>query len=135
MQKDLSFIYIDGASKGNPGDAGAGIFIEDGNKIFQYSIYIGKRTNNEAEYIAFILALEKAFELGLKRVKIFSDSELLVNQMNGKYKVRSKNIIPLIIRAQELKRNFDYVELTYIPREANKKANSLAQSAAKALKG
>ncbi|MGB9561467.1 MAG: ribonuclease HI family protein [bacterium] len=128
-----SFIYIDGASKGNPGPSGIGILIDDGSSIREYSFYIGTRTNNETEYIALITALEKALSLGLKNIKLFSDSELLVNQMNGKYKIKSKNIIQLAIKAQELKRRFESIEIVQISRELNKKANALAQMAAKAF--
>jgi|YelNatPaOPRAMG01_1025707.scaffolds.fasta_scaffold60588_2 ribonuclease HI len=125
-------IFIDGASKGNPGPSGIGVVIESNSPLIkkEFSVPIGEMTNNEAEYSALIFALEKALELGIKKVQIFADSELLVRQINGVYKIKNRNLIPLAIQAHGLIKKFVSLELKHIPREENKRANKLAQFAA-----
>ena len=91
-------VFTDGASRGNPGLAGAGfvIFDENGKEVAAKGIFLGEKTNNQAEYEALIEALTEASSIGIKRVKIFSDSQLLVRQMSGIYKIKNKNIIYFI---------------------------------------
>ncbi len=124
-------LYIDGASKGNPGKAGAGIAIlKDGKEIFKEGIFLGTKTNNEAEYSALLHGLKKAKELGIKNLKIFSDSKLIVNQINGNYKIKNQRLKNFYTEIIKLLKNFNY-EINYIPREKNKLADKLANTAIK----
>jgi len=123
-------IYTDGASRGNPGEAGAGVLIT-GDNGSQESItrYLGKATNNVAEYTAALLGLERALNLGATRVTLYADSELLVKQLNGQYRVKNSGLIPLYTRARELIAKIGRVEVYYIPRGKNKEADALANKA------
>jgi ribonuclease HI len=123
-------IYTDGASRNNPGEAGAGVFImQDGALLEQISQYLGTTTNNIAEYTAAITGLERAVQLGASSVKLFADSELLVKQINGLYKVKNEGLMPLHARAKELIAKIGIVEVQYIPRAKNKEADALANKA------
>jgi len=130
-------IYIDGGSRGNPGPSALGaLFLDEkGNILKKYSEFLGKKTNNEAEYEALIFALKKAKLLfGKKEVKnldleIKSDSELLVKQMNGEYKIKNPNIQQLFLLAWNLKIDFNKVRFFHIPREQNKEADALVNKA------
>ena len=120
-------IYTDGGSRGNPGPAAIAAVI--GNKT--YAEYIGEATNNEAEYKAIIFALKKAKQLlGKKKIKnteviVNSDSELVVNQLNGKFKILHPELGPFFIAIWNLKFDFPRLEFKYIPREQNKLADRL----------
>jgi ribonuclease HI len=129
-KKQLNFL-IDGASRGNPGPAGYGIAVYDPRwqKKDALKGHLGTNTNNFAEYSALIRALEYALEHGVTHVKIFTDSELVVRQMKGLYKIRSKNIIPLVAKAFSLVRRLESFEIRKIPREKNKAADLLANEA------
>lgn len=128
-------IYIDGASKGNPGPAGAGIVIfQDGIHLKDVSRHIGNTTNNVAEYTALIYALEEALILKAAKVKVLTDSELLSRQINGEYKVRHPNLKPLFEQARNLSRGFESFEIRHIVREKNTEADKLADKAAKGCK-
>ena len=123
-------IYSDGASRNNPGEAGAGVYImKDGAPLKGLARYLGTTTNNIAEYTAAIMGLEYAVQLGARRVKLFADSELLVKQINGKYKVKNEGLKPLHRKAKELIARIGSVEVEYIPREQNKEADALANKA------
>lgn len=124
-------IYVDGASRGNPGDAGIGIFIktEDGRALVKTGRYIGKTTNNVAEYHALIAALQEAKSIGAKAVKIFADSELMVKQINAEYKVRSPGLLPLYKEAHALLMTFNRYDIIHINREENTEADRLANHA------
>lgn len=123
-------IYSDGASRNNPGEAGAGVFImQNGEPLERIARYLGMTTNNIAEYTAAITGLERAFQLGASSVKLFADSELLVKQINGLYKVKNEGLKPLHARAKELIAKIGSVEVQYIPREMNKEADALANQA------
>ena len=123
-------IYTDGASRNNPGEAGAGVFIlQDGCPVEKLARYLGKTTNNIAEYTAAIMGLEYALKQGASRVGLFADSELLVKQLNGKYKVKNEGLKPLYGKAKELIAKIGSVEVQYIPREKNKEADALANKA------
>ena len=126
-------IFCDGASSGNPGNAGIGVVINlnDGCPACRLSEYIGIATNNVAEYTAFIRALEEARSLGIKRVKVFLDSELVVKQINGLYKVKNINLMPLWIMAKKLLAEFDSFSVVHVKREMNKEADALATKAVK----
>ena len=125
-------IYIDGASKGNPGHSGVGIVIyRDGQVLKRISSYIGKATNNIAEYTALIYALEEALLLKAKSLKINTDSQLLARQINKVYKVKHEGLIGLYERSVHLLSGFEKVLVNHIPREENSSADKLATEAIK----
>lgn len=124
-------IYIDGTCLGNPGKAGIGVIFYDerGHEICELSHYLGDATNNIAEYQALISALQKAREIRLDNLFIYTDSELLARQINGFYKVRDKKLKSLYSKAKQLITNFKSVRIRYISREKNKYADKLAWQA------
>jgi len=123
-------IYTDGASRNNPGEAGAGIFImRDGEPFEKIARYLGTTTNNIAEYNAAIIGLERAVQLKASSVKLNADSELLVKQLNGQYKVKNEGLKPLHAKARDLIARIGSVVVQYIPRERNKEADALANKA------
>jgi len=125
-------IYIDGASKGNPGHSGVGIVIyRNGQVLKRISSYIGKATNNIAEYTALIYALEEALLLKATSLKINTDSQLLARQINRVYKVKHEGLIGLYERAVHLLSGFEKVLVNHIPREKNTCADKLATGAIK----
>lgn len=125
-------LFIDGASKGNPGHAGIGIRIErDGELVTEHCEYIGQATNNAAEYRALIKGLELAAKLRANRVTVFSDSELVVRQMNGHYKVKSNALLPLYQTAQMRSNTFDTFQISHVRRDQNNKADQLAKRGTK----
>lgn len=129
MDPELT-IYTDGASRNNPGEAGAGVVIMRGGvKAEEIAVYLGVTTNNIAEYRAAIIGLERAAALGARSIRLLSDSELLVRQINGLYKVKKTGLRPLHKRVKELIAKIGSVEVKYIPREQNKEADSLANMA------
>ncbi|MBS3969041.1 MAG: ribonuclease HI family protein [Clostridia bacterium] len=124
-------IYTDGASRGNPGKAGIGVIIydSDGQVLKKDNETIGVTTNNVAEYKAVIRGLELALELGATGVKIYADSQLLVRQLSGEYRVKNEGLKPLYNKVRELTRNFKNFAAIHIPREQNKEADKLANMA------
>ena len=124
-------INTDGLSKGNPGIAAIGATIKDerGKMLATISQRIGITTNNVAEYKALIAALQKAIKIGGKRVEIRSDSELMVRQLNGRYKIKSEGLRPLYLEAAQLLGQFESVKIKHIPRELNTEADRLANDA------
>ena len=123
-------IYTDGASRNNPGEAGAGVFIvQDGKPVERIARYLGTTTNNIAEYTAAIIGLEHAAKAGARKVKLFADSELMVKQINGLYKVKNEGLKPLHTKVKGLIARIGSVEVQYIPREKNKEADALANKA------
>lgn len=124
-------IFTDGAARNNPGKAGIGFVFYDGNGNVCLSgyQYIGFQTNNYAEYQALIVALQTAIEKEHKHIAVFSDSQLIVRQMTGIYKVKHPNIIPLYYKATDLIKQFSTFSINCVPREANSKADSLANRA------
>lgn len=123
-------IYIDGAVKNNPGEGGIGIIIKkDGEILFKISKYIGNVTNNEAEYKALIEALKFANLKGFREAKIYSDSELLVKQVNDEYKIKDDKLGIYYKEVKNLINNFDRVIIEYIKREKNREADILANNA------
>ncbi len=120
-------IYIDGAARGNPGPAGIGVIIKDGGKTLdEIGAYIGKTTNNIAEYMALIRGLEEALTKGHRSVKFFSDSELLVKQLNGEYKVKHENLVPLHYHVMALVEKMDDFSIKHVRREQNPDADRMA---------
>ena len=127
-------VAIDGASRGNPGPAAIGVAVmRDGRPVREIAEAIGVTTNNVAEYRAFLRALEEAAALGARRVRVQSDSELLVRQLSGRYKVRSPQLVPLHRMALARRREFDEVSVVHVPREQNREADALANQALDAL--
>jgi ribonuclease HI len=126
-------IHTDGAAKGNPGPAGAGWLIRDGQGrvLSRQGKYLGRGTNNEAEYQALIGALEEALSLGGRAVTVYSDSELLVRQLNGIYRVRNLRLQVYFQRTQDLLRRFQEYVILHVPREQNREADFLANQAVK----
>jgi ribonuclease HI len=100
-----------------------------GNTIKEYQSYIGEQTNNVAEYTALLDAMRLALELGGKNLKIYSDSQLLVRQFNGKYRIKNDRLFKYLAQIQHLRQKFSSVELIHIPREENKRADQLANAA------
>ena len=120
-------VYIDGAARGNPGEAGIGIIIKEGSKTLkEISEYTGQTTNNVAEYRALIRALQEILRLGYPKAHFFCDSELLVHQINGQYKVKKEHLKLLFFEARGLIGKLEDFFITYIPREKNKEADKLA---------
>ena len=130
MTKKEVTVFIDGASRGNPGEAGCGAVIYGvKDKPVYLTRYLGHATNNVAEYNALILALEKLKELNVKEIQINSDSLLLVSQLNGKYAVKNPNIRKLFRVYTSLAVHFDKITAKHIPRELNREADRLANLA------
>jgi ribonuclease HI len=124
-------IYIDGASRGNPGPAGIGIVITDESGVALKNIdkSIGHATNNIAEYTALISGMEEARGLGAKELIINTDSELIAKQLGGEYKVKNPVLKDLYAKVTRLLNNFEQVRINSIPREDNKVADKLANKA------
>ncbi len=124
-------IFTDGASRDNPGPAAIGATIKDeqGRLITSISQGIGRTTNNQAEYRAIIAALEHAIRLGAKQVEVRSDSELVVRQINGRYRVKNLSLKPLYQQVKQLQSQLEGFTITHIPREQNTEADNLANIA------
>jgi ribonuclease HI len=129
--QDVLEIHIDGASRGNPGEAGFGVHVAraDGTELASLYGYLGRATNNVAEYQALIHALRYALEHGARRVRIFSDSELVVRQIDGSYRVKHPDMQPLHREATALLARFDEARLSHVRREQNREADRLANRA------
>jgi ribonuclease HI len=128
---ELLIAYTDGAARGNPGPAGAGVLIVDLHDVVveEALAYLGEATNNIAEYQALLLALDKLEALNAKQVIIRSDSQLIVRQLCGEYRVKNEGLRPLFLEAKARLRNFESVTIEHIPREQNKAADKLANQA------
>jgi len=125
-------IYIDGASKGNPGPSGIGVVIcRDSQTIKNISSFIGNTTNNVAEYTALIYGLQQGLMLKVERIKINTDSQLLYRQLKKIYKIKNPNILGLYNQVQHLISAFQEVSFNHIPREKNRGADKLASQAVK----
>lgn len=127
-EQEECLLMVDGAARGNPGDAGCGAAIcdENGNLVKELSRYLGRTTNNVAEYEALLMGLDALIELGRKRIRVHSDSQLLVRQLNGEYSVKDEKLKVLYQRAQTLLRQFDSCRIVHVYREMNKVADRLA---------
>ena len=123
--------HIDGGARGNPGPAGYGVVIEDqaGRRVAGLSQYLGHRTNNYAEYSGLLAALEYALAHGPRALKVISDSELMVRQIKGVYKVRNAALLELYQKAQQLIRQLEWFEIGHVLRESNREADRLANEA------
>jgi len=123
--------YCDGASRGNPGLSSYGIVVYDldGKELHRGRRALGHGTNNQAEYQGAIAALEAALGLGAREVELRMDSELVIRQLSGRYKVRNPKLIPLYKRILDLRSRFDRVALVHVPRAQNSVADALANEA------
>ena len=131
-------IQIDGAARGNPGPAGAGILLSDsrGKKLKELAVYLGETTNNVAETCALLLGLQEALRMGSRQVAVLTDSELLARQMTGVYRVRDPQLQLLHALIRPLKESFGKFEIRHVPREQNRAADRLASRAVtEGLKG
>ena len=133
---DLVFVHTDGACRGNPGPSGAGwVFSEPGGQVFRRGkAFLGRATNNEAEYVAVILALEDALKQGFENLRLHADSELLVKQVNGIYRVKNPRIKELYTQLMGLARKFKSFEAKHVRREFNAEADLEANRAIDAQK-
>ncbi|MBM9589793.1 ribonuclease HI family protein [Leptospira sp. 201903075] len=129
--KDTTFIYCDGSSRGNPGPAAIGVSFQnnDGIEFFSLSEKIGNATNNVAEWQALYRGMEEAIKQNLQKIRFRLDSELVVKQMKGEYKVKNKDLLVFKNKCESLKSSFQNFEIQYIPREQNARADQLANIA------
>jgi ribonuclease HI len=131
-KKQVSLVaYVDGAARGNPGPAAAGVVIEDsdGGAVKTLSVAIGNTTNNVAEYAALVLAMQEALMLGAKELRIYTDSELIAKQWSGDYRIKDASLKVLYLLASHLKQGFRKLEVSHVPRERNKLADREANRA------
>jgi ribonuclease HI len=124
-------LFTDGGARGNPGPAGIGAIIQDseGNVVAEISEYIGTATNNCAEYTALMKGLAKALALGCREIACFLDSELVVKQLHGQYKVKNKDLAKLFVQVHNLRLKFKKITFSFVPREKNKHADKLVNKA------
>lgn len=124
-------LYTDGGARGNPGPGAIGVVLENekGEAVYELSKFIGECTNNEAEYVALWTGLQMAVSKELKKVDAFVDSELVVKQVNGEYKVKNARLKKMYQRVKSLISNFDQISFTHVKRSANKKADALVNEA------
>jgi len=129
--------YCDGGARGNPGPAALGVSLQapDGTEIEAISRYIGEGTNNVAEYSAVLVALQRAAELGARRVRVISDSQLVVEQLNGRYKIKRAHLQRLALDVRTAARAFDAVTYEHVPRAGNARADALVNEALDAARG
>jgi ribonuclease HI len=120
-------IFTDGGSRGNPGPSASAavLYSEDGDMIGSASLYLGKTTNNQAEYTAIIIGLEEAKAMGAETIELCMDSELAVKQLKGEYKVKNPEIAKRFLEVKNLITQFDHVKIKHVRRELNKAADAL----------
>ncbi len=124
-------VYSDGAARGNPGPAGAGAVLldENGEVVAELGRFLGDQTNNVAEYEGLLLGLNRALELGATDLEVLADSQLVIRQLSGIYRVRNEGLRPLFEQAKRLLARFRHVELRHIPREMNGAADEMSNRA------
>ncbi len=129
-------LFVDGASRGNPGPAAIGVVLENGNHraLKEFGRCIGETTNNVAEYTALVMGLEEAIREKVGEITVYTDSELLARQLQGRYRVREPRLLGLHEQARALIKNFLKCGIHHIPREKNRKADKLANQALDAVK-
>jgi len=121
--------WIDGAARGNPGDAGFGVHIEWDGSTQEVLGFLGRTTNNVAEYAALLAVLTFARRHGIENLQVRSDSQLLVRQFQGQYRVKAAHLVPMFLKVLELKRAIPKIEVRHVPRAENKDADRLANRA------
>lgn len=123
-------LNVDGGARGNPGPAGCGYVLSTGDgPLLQRGEYLGEATNNVAEYRALIAGLQAAVQMGVEELEVLADSELVVRQMTGEYRVKNQGLKPLFAQAQSLAAGIGKVSFRHIPREHNREADRLANMA------
>lgn len=124
-------LYSDGAARGNPGLAGAGAVLVEpsGQVVDRLGKFLGRQTNNYAEYMGLLLGLRRARELSVREVEVFADSELMLRQLGGRYQVKSTTLRPLYEEALTLLNDFERVKLVHVPREMNRAADEMSNRA------
>jgi ribonuclease HI len=124
-------VHVDGGARGNPGPSGVGVVVTDqrGAELARANDYIGEATNNEAEYHALLLGLERARALGAREVAIVNDSQLVARQLTGEYRVKSDDLRPLHTAAMRALREFDRWSIESVPRDQNELADALVNEA------
>jgi ribonuclease HI len=128
LQLAKGSLFTDGAARGNPGEAGAGILLldQEGREIAARSFYLGQCTNNVAEYRALILGLREAGKHGVREISIYLDAELVVRQLLGSYQVRDDKLKVLHAETMALLTGFDFYQIVHVPRQENQRADQLA---------
>ena len=128
-------LYFDGCSKNNPGKSGIGAVLYNwkNEEVFAKCKYIGICTNNESEYSALIYGLECSLEQNVKNLLVYGDSQLVINQVTGVYKVKSDTLLNYYRKVLELVKNFDMIEFNHVKREYNKRADQLSNIAIKTM--
>ncbi|MDP2631745.1 MAG: ribonuclease HI family protein [Candidatus Uhrbacteria bacterium] len=129
-------LYADGGARGNPGPAASGFVLfeidskgENGKRIFENGIYLGKATNNQAEYQAIVFGIKKAKELGIESLDVRLDSELAVKQLNGEYKVKNAQLAQYFLEIYNLRQTFHEIKFSHVRREFNKEADAQVNKA------
>lgn len=124
-------LFTDGGSRGNPGPAAIGAVLKnpDGSTVAGFKEYLGHATNNQAEYRALLLGMQKAKEYGVRVLHCFLDSELVVRQLQGKYKIKDPTLSQLFVKIWNISQGFEKIDFTHIPREKNKEADLLVNQA------
>ena len=130
LTSEDAVLWSDGAARGNPGPAGVGVMLKTktGEVLVAEGRYVGHTTNNVAEYKALLLGLERALERGVRRLQVFADSELLIKQLRGQYRVKNAGLKPLFTEAKALIQRFESVSLEHLRRELNVEADRLANA-------
>jgi len=125
---DEYVLFFDGCSKNNPGPSGAGaVLYHNGVEIWSTAVFVGhKETNNVAEYTGMIVGIKRAVEMGIRRLVVKGDSNLVVQQMNGKFRVNAEHIKPLYATATNIIRNFDSIQFVHVYRHLNQRADELS---------
>jgi ribonuclease HI len=125
---EAAVLWSDGAARGNPGPAGSGAILKtpSGEVLAAESRYLGHTTNNVAEYRALLMGLERALALGVRKLEVRADSELLIKQLRGEYRVKNQGLKPLFAEAKALLSRFEAYQLTHVRRELNSEADQLA---------
>lgn len=131
MRAHSLLAYVDGAARGNPGPAAAGVVFQNssGQTVKTLSVALGNTTNNVAEYAALVLALQEALLLGVKELQVFTDSELVARQWSGDYKIKDASLKVLFLLASHLKQGFHKLSVSHLPREKNQLADDEANRA------
>ena len=121
--------WFDGAARGNPGEAGFGLVVESDGNVEEVAGFLGRTTNNVAEYSGLLAALTWARQHAVEELHLFGDSELVVKQLQGAYKVKAPHLVPLFLRALALRRQIPRVRIQHVPRAENKHADLLSNRA------
>jgi len=121
--------WVDGASRGNPGEAGFGLLFRAGDQSVEICGFLGQATNNVAEYAGLVAALSLANKEQLDQLTVYSDSQLLVRQIQGRYKVKAPHLIPFFLKALKLRQQIPKFSIRHVPREENREADLLANLA------